>query len=255
MPDPTSEPGADDEQSAASASGTPGFAAGGAARPENLDWQVLLDALAAGGLLEGSPDDQDAVAAAERDAVADGRMSGPLPAGQAGALAVEHMDPGPAQAGWLAVAAAEAASLDEYQLAGVAIAARRLASWATAAELGAVAQITARAAAADCRIGLRAGGRPARLCRDAVGQVSLALMLTDHSATAWAGALGGQRLAYWSPPRTHSSAADPTSMKKHGDGRYGEPSIHDQPGEMWPRAARMYRCRGSALLSVRAIAA
>ena len=66
----------------------------------------------------------------------------PLPAGQAGALAVEHMDPGPGQAGWLALAAAETASLDEYQLAGVAIAARRLASWAQAAELGAVAQIT-----------------------------------------------------------------------------------------------------------------
>ena len=94
MPDPTSEPGADDEQAAASASGTPGFAAGGAARPEKLDWRVLLEALAAGGLLEGDPDDQGAVAAAERDVVAGGWMGGPLPAGQAGALAVEHMDPG-----------------------------------------------------------------------------------------------------------------------------------------------------------------
>ncbi len=132
MPDPTPGAGQDHEQ-AASASGTPGFAAAavdGAARPENLDWQVLLEALAAGGLLEGDPDDQDAVAAAERDVVADGWMGGPLPAGQAGALAVEHMDPGPAQAGWLASAAGEAASLDEFQLAGVAIAARRLASWA-----------------------------------------------------------------------------------------------------------------------------
>ena len=80
-----------------------------------------------------------------------------LPAGQAGALAVEHMDPGPAQAGWLALAAAETASLDEYQLAGVAIAGRRLASWAQAAELGAVAQITARAAAADAGIGVGPG--------------------------------------------------------------------------------------------------
>src|SRR5580693_5125793 len=101
MPDPTSEPGADDEQSAASASGTPGFAAGGAARPEDLDWQVLLEALAAGGLLDGDPDGRDG-----QDAVANGQMSGPLPAGQAGALSVEHMDPGPAQAGWLAAAAA-----------------------------------------------------------------------------------------------------------------------------------------------------
>src|SRR6516225_5932383 len=180
MPEPMPEPGPDDEQ-AASASGTAGSAAGGAVRPEALDWQALLEALAAGGLLDGDPDGHDAAAAA-----GEGRMSAPLPPGQAGALAVEHMDPGPAQAGWLAAAAAEAARLDEYQLAGVAIAARRLASWAQATELSAVAQLTARAAAADSGIGVKPDGRPARLCRDAVGQVSLALMLTDYSAASWA---------------------------------------------------------------------
>ena len=166
MPDPTPGPGPDDEQ---------------AVSPDGqryLDWQALLDALAAGGLLDGDPDGQDAAG--------DGRVSAPLPAGQAGALAVEHMAPGPAQAGWLAAASAEARNLDEYGLAGVAIAARRLASWAQAAELATVAQLTARAAAADRRIGLAPDGRPARLCRDAVGQVSLALMLTDHAATDWA---------------------------------------------------------------------
>ena len=151
-----------------------------------LDWQALLEALAAGGLLDGDPDVQDAVAGAEQAAAAGGRMSAPLPPGRAGALAVEHMRPGPAQAGWLAAAAGEVASLDEYGLAGVAIAARQLASWAAAAELAAVAHLAARAAAADRDIGLGLDGRPARLCRDAVGQISLALMLTDHSATAWA---------------------------------------------------------------------
>ena len=198
MPEPMPEPGPDDEQ-AASASGTAGSAAGGAVRPEALDWQALLEALAAGGLLDGDPDGHDAAAAA-----GEGRMSAPLPPGQAGALAVEHMDPGPAQAGWLAAAAAEAARLDEYQLAGVAIAARRLASWAQAAELSAVAQITARSAAADSRIGLGPDGRPTRLCRDALGQVSLALMLTDHSATAWADL--GITLA-WRLPATGAALA------------------------------------------------
>jgi Domain of unknown function (DUF222) len=173
MPDQAPEPSPDDERAAASASGQP-----------DLDWQALLEALAAGGLLDGDPDGQDA--AEEQAAAADGRMSQPLSPGAAGALAVEHMVPGPAQAGWLAAAAAEARSLDEYGLAGVAIAARQLASWAAAAELAAVAQITARAAAADRRIGLQPDGRPARLCRDALGQISLALMLTDHSATDWA---------------------------------------------------------------------
>jgi hypothetical protein len=80
MPDLTSEPGPDDEQAAASASGTPGSAAaGGAARPEGLDWRALLDALAAGGLLDGDPDGQDEVAAEEQSAAADGQMSAPRP--------------------------------------------------------------------------------------------------------------------------------------------------------------------------------
>ena len=192
MPDQAPGPGQGDEQAAAPAEGqpqftwVPGSTGTGPVPSPGLDWQALLDALAAGGLLDGDPDVQDAVTAAEGDAVADGRMSAPLPAGQAGALAVEHMPPGPAQAGWLAAAAGEVTSLDEYGLAGVAIAARQLASWAAAAELAAVAHLAARAAAADRDIGLGPDGRPGRLCRDAVGQVSLALMLTDHSATAWA---------------------------------------------------------------------
>ena len=189
MPDQTPGPGRDDEQAAASATGQPGFAGApgspgslgtGPVPPTALDWQALLEALAAGGFLDRTEEDQEVAAAAE------GRMSTPLSPGQAGALAVEHMPPGPAQAGWLAAATGEATSLDEYGLAGVAIAARQLASWATAAELNAVAQLTARTADADAEIGLAADGRPARVCRDAVGQISLALSLTDHSATAWA---------------------------------------------------------------------
>jgi Domain of unknown function (DUF222) len=175
VPDQTPERVPDDEQAASSASGQ-----------TYLDWQALLEALAAGGLLDGDPNGQDAAGAEGQAAAGDGRVSAPLSPGAAGALAVEHMAPGPAQAGWLAAAAGEAGSLDEYGLAGLAIAARQLASWAQAAELAAVAQITARAAAADRRIGRAADGRPARLCRDAVAQVSLALMLTDHAAADWA---------------------------------------------------------------------
>jgi Domain of unknown function (DUF222) len=225
VPRQTPEPDPDDEQ-AASASGQPGFAwAPGSARPElepgpgsvtgeaadadarpsGLDWQALLEALAAGGFLDGDPDTQDAAVAEEQAAAADGRMSGPLPTGQAGALAVEHMPPGPAQAGWLAEAAAETKNLDEDGLAGVAIAARQLASWAQGVELAAVARITAHTAAADRKIGLEPDGRPAGLGRDAVGQVSLALTLTDYSATAWAD------LAVtltWRLPQTGAALAD-----------------------------------------------
>ncbi len=68
-----------------------------------------------------------------------------------------------------------------------------------------MAQITAHTAATDRKIGLKPDGRPAGLGRDAVGQVSLALALTDYSATAWAD------LAVtltWRLPRTGAALAD-----------------------------------------------
>jgi len=160
-----------------------GFTGGGL--PATLDCQALLDGLAWGGYLSGRDEDQAAVVAAEADAVADGRMQPADPAWVA-ALAVEHMEPGPALAGWLEVAAGGASRLDENALAALAIGARKLACRAEAAELAASAQITSRAAAADRRIGVAADGRPARLCRDGVAQIALALTMTDHSAEAWA---------------------------------------------------------------------
>ena len=220
MPRQVPEPDPGDEQAAASADGQPGFAwtpgsaetgpvtgdaAGAGAWPSGLDGQALLDGLAAGGFLDGDPDGQDAAAAEEQAAVADGRMSAPLSAGRAGALAVEHMPPGPAQAGWLAATTAEAKNLDEDGLAGMAIAAHQLASWAQSVELSAVAQISARTAAVDRKIGLKPDGRPAGLGRDAVGQVSLALTLTDYSATAWADLAVALT---WRLPQTGAALAD-----------------------------------------------
>jgi hypothetical protein len=146
-----------------------------------LDLQVLLDALAAGGFLAGPDEDPDELAA-----VAGGRLGPRLSAGQVAALAVEHMNPGPAMAGWLDVAGAEADCLNEYGLTGVVAAGQKLASWAQAAELAAVAQVASRAAAADKNIGVGDDGRPARVCRDATGQVSLALTMSDCAAAAWA---------------------------------------------------------------------
>jgi hypothetical protein len=146
-----------------------------------LDLQVLLDALAAGGFLSGPDEEADELAAME-----DGRMGPPMSAGRVAALAVEHMGPGPAMAGWLGLAAAEATDLDEYGLTGVAVAGQRLASWAQAAELTAVAQVASRTAAADKNIGVRENGRPARVGRDATGQVSLALSMSEYTAAMWA---------------------------------------------------------------------
>ncbi len=158
---------------------------GGAVGPDGLDYEALLEALADSGRLADADADQDAVLTDELAAATDGRMS-PADLARTAAIAVEHIAPGPAQAAWLETATAAAGRLDEDALAGIAIAAQQAASRAHAAGLTAAAQITARAAAADPRIGLEADGRPVRLCRDGLGQISLALMLTGYSAGAWA---------------------------------------------------------------------
>jgi Domain of unknown function (DUF222) len=167
--------------SLASGSSAAGSSLGGSSSdelPAGLDWQALLEALAMAGIGAGTDEEQEAILAEELAA-----DSQPMPAGPLAALAAEEMAPGPAQAGWLGAAARDCEVLDENALAGVAIAARRLGAWAQAAELGAVAQIAARAAAADPKIGLARDGRPGRLGQDAISQVSLALMLSDYSAT------------------------------------------------------------------------
>jgi hypothetical protein len=204
MPDQAPQPGPDDGPAAAAQPppGQPGSAAlagptgqvgpgpadaalPGGGWPGGLDYQALLEALAAGGYLDGQDDDQDDELADELAAEQDGRM-GPADPAWTAALAVEHMDPGPAMAGWLDLASTATGRLDENALAGMAAAARRLTSCAQAAELAAVAQITARAAAADHRIGVRHDGRPVRVGRDALCQVALALMLNDYDSADWA---------------------------------------------------------------------
>ena len=180
----------------------PGGRQAGAAA--GLDWQALLDALAASGLLDGDPENQDAELAEELAAEAGGLMGPSLEPAQLAALAVEFMEPGPALAGWLEVAAGAAAWLDENELTGLAVAARKQASHAHGVELAAVAQIASRAAAADRRVGVSAAGRPARVCRDAVGQVEMALRLSPDGAQAWAD------LAFvltWRLPRTLTALA------------------------------------------------
>jgi Domain of unknown function (DUF222) len=169
-----------------------------------LDWQALLEALAASGMLDGDPDDQDAELAEELEAERDGRMGPSMGPAQLAALAVEYMEPGPALAGWLNVAAGGAASLNEYGLTGLAIAARKQAAHVHGVELTAVAQITSRAAAADRRVGVSAEGRPARVCRDAVSQVEMALRLSHDGAEAWADLA---LTLSWRLPRTGAALA------------------------------------------------
>jgi Domain of unknown function (DUF222) len=148
--------------------------------PDGLDWQALIDALAAAGKIGSDPEGRE-----EAAAEAEGRM-GPADPGIVAAVAVEYMPAGPALAGWLEVAAAAAGRLSEDQLTGVAIAADHQAAHTQAARLTAVAQLTARAAAADSSVGLEQDGRPAGVTRDAAGQLEMALMLSHDSAQSLA---------------------------------------------------------------------
>src|SRR5215470_18922054 len=121
-------PGPDEEQPPG-ARRPGGFADG---LPPGLDYQALLDAMAASGMLDCDETNLDAEFADQDAAAAEGRLLPADPAQVAG-VTVEHMPPGPAQAGWLGVAAAGAGRLDEHALTGVAVACRQLTSWAHAA--------------------------------------------------------------------------------------------------------------------------
>jgi hypothetical protein len=96
----------------------------------------------------------------------------------------EGLPPGPGLAGWLA--AAGPGELEDGALAGVAASFRRLASWAQAGELAAVAQIASRAAARDARIGVAEDGRPARVPRSACSEVALGLVMSEYGTAWWA---------------------------------------------------------------------
>jgi Domain of unknown function (DUF222) len=109
--------------------------------------------------------------------------SQPLPMTVVAGRVAESLPTGPDLAGWLATG--EVAGLEYGALAGMAASYRRLASWAQAGELAVVAQLAARAAAADARVGLDADGRPARLTDDACAQVSLALTMSQAAASWW----------------------------------------------------------------------
>ncbi len=124
-----------------------------------------------------------------------GRLAGPddealepgegreIPLGVLGGRLAESLPTGPDLAGWLATTSA--GELEDGALPGIAASFRRLASWAQAGELATVAKIAARSAALDDKVGVEADGRPARICNDASGQVSLALTMSQFGASWW----------------------------------------------------------------------
>ena len=106
-----------------------------------------------------------------------------VPVGVAAGRVAECLPAGPGLAGWLA--AADPGGLEDGALAGVAASWRRLASWAQAGELAAVAQIASRSAARDPEVTVGADGRPGRVPDDAAAEVSLGLVMSRCTAGWW----------------------------------------------------------------------
>ena len=124
--------------------------------------------------------------AAEDEALFDAILAGKtreIPLAAVAGRVAESLPPSPDLAGWLATTSPK--ELESGALPGVAASFRRLASWAQAGELAAVAEIASRSAAADAKIGVDDEGRPAWVPDEATAQVSLALAMTRNGASWW----------------------------------------------------------------------
>ncbi len=172
--------------------------------PGNTGLEEML--LAAGG-----PEARPGQTAPGRDDRATGAFG--APPGESGAggggfselagRVVEDLLPGPGLAGWLS--RAEVGDLPGFELAGVAAAGRRLASWAAAAELTAVAEMATRAAARDSSVPVETDGRPASVSPEAAAEVGLALTMSQFGATLWADLAVTLR---WRLPGTHAALSE-----------------------------------------------
>ena len=174
---------------------------GGAGAPQGLAWSGALDFDAltrcTGG--PGSPDagtggspgggsgdggDEEAAQQAVLDDVAE-HGSERIPAGALAGQMAGHLPPGPDAAAWLAVT--PVAEMKDHDLAAAAGSWRRIAPWAQAQELAAVARIASRAAAREKDTGTGADGRPARIPATATAGVSLELTMSQSGASWWTG--------------------------------------------------------------------
>src|ERR1017187_2742817 len=167
----------------AEAAGAGAGAVAEADAPSPIDAGSVTTAVADAGVAGADvADSADADLAELLEAIEAGRTRQVPLAVVAGRVA-ESLPTGPDLAGWLATSSV--GEMEDGALAGTAASFRRLASWAQAGELAAVAQMASRSAAADDKIGVDAQGRPARMPDEACAQVSLALTMSQFSASWW----------------------------------------------------------------------
>ena len=153
----------------------------GLAWSHELDLAQLLAAVGAAQL--GEADDE--TAAAEEAAAADAAAAAGTPPRDLTGVVADQLPPGPALAACLS--GADPAALSEWDLPGVASAFRRLAAWAQAGELAAVAEMASRTAARDDHVRVEPDGRPERVTPAAGSTVGLELVMSHPAAMAWTG--------------------------------------------------------------------
>ncbi len=145
-------------------------------------WVVEFDLaglLAGLGIDPGAADDQESVFAAEQEALA---QCTTLPVEVPGRCA-DLLPTGPGLAAYLT--SSDIGRCADIDLPVVAAAFRRLAAWAQAGELAAVAEIAARTAARTDRAD--DAGQPAQVQPEAAAEVALALTMSQPTAADWTG--------------------------------------------------------------------
>ena len=115
--------------------------------------------------------------------IEDEDLGAPDDSGYSLARIAEHLPAGSGLASLLGSSAPAAAT--DWELPGIAGSYRRLAAWAQAGELAAVAEIAGRSAAANPKIGLSDDGRPRCLPPEAAAQVALAMQMSQPGASEW----------------------------------------------------------------------
>ncbi|MGH3395076.1 MAG: DUF222 domain-containing protein [Streptosporangiaceae bacterium] len=138
----------------------------------NLDLAQLLAVVGATQL--GEADDERAAA---EETTAEGTA-----VDRTGAV-LDQLPPGPALAAWLS--GTDVRSLSEWDLPGVASGYHRLAAWAQARELEAVAEMASRTAARDDHVRVDADGRPDQVTPAAGSTVGLELVMSHPAAMDW----------------------------------------------------------------------
>jgi len=151
--------------------------------------------------LTGTDEDQEAVLEAEQQALASCPAA---PVDLSGRIA-EALPTGPGMAAWLTQTSPESST--DRDLVGIAAAYRRLASWAQAGELAAVAEVSARCASRNPRVGVDDDGQPRQVLPDAAAQIALELAMTQQGAEGWASLAVRMR---WQLPSTGAALADGT---------------------------------------------